>query len=106
MSSIVTENGVEAESEKAIIQAYQNEFKKHLENHKPVPGWEEYTAETNKVVRNWLLGDSKPSPPFSPDEIEKALATLNEDSSPGVDNYPPEVFTIAGSGVVSSILFV
>ena len=104
MSSVVMENGAEAESENAIIQAYQNEFEKRLANRKPAPGWEEYTTETNTVVRNWLLGDSQSTPPFSPDEMDKVLATLNEDSSPGVDNYPPKVFTKAGTGVVSSIL--
>ena len=91
-------------SEKGIIQAYQDEFVKRLANREPAPGWEDYTAETNSVVRNWLLGDSRSSPPFSPEELDKVIATLNEDSSPGVDKYPPKVFTKAGGGVLTSIL--
>ena len=55
-------------------------------------------------MRNWLLGDSRSSPPFSPEELDKVIATLNEDSSPGVDKYPPKVFTKAGGGVLTSIL--
>ena len=104
MSTIVKEDGVEVEGEKGIVQAYQDEFVKRLANREPAPGWEEYTTETNTVVRNWLLGDSQSSPPFSPDELDKVLATLNEDSSPGVDMYPPKVFTKAGAGVLTSIL--
>ena len=56
------------------------------------------------IVRNWLLGDSPSSPPFSPDELDEVIATLKEDSSPGVDKYPPKVFTKAGAGVLTSIL--
>ena len=75
-----------------------------MRNRKPKPGWEEYTTETNTTIRKWLQGESATSPPFSPAELDKVTKDLKEDSSPGVDNYPPELFTKAGTGVKKSIL--
>ena len=104
MSSILKPNGVEVEEAAAIIQAYQDEFENRLRNREPKPGWEEYTAETNRTIRKWLQGGSSSSPPFSPAELDKVRKTLKEDSSPGVDYYPTELFTKAGTGVMKSIL--
>lgn len=103
--SVLKDNGREVDSGCAIIQAYQEEFEKRLRNRNPAIGWEEYTSETNAVVRNWLDGESRSSPPFTKEEMDKAISTLKEDSSPGLDTYPPEVFTKAGDGVINSILF-
>ena len=104
MTSILKENGVEVDGMEAVKQAYQEEFENRLRNRPPKCGWEEYTAETNSIIRNWLLGESVSSPPFSPDELTKALRSLKDDTGPGIDKYPPELFSKAGAGVVSSIL--
>ena len=104
LTSVLKDNGVEVEGATAIRQAYQDEFEKRLSNREPKPGWEVYTTDTNTVVRRWLEKESHSNPPFSPDELDKALTSLNDDSSPGIDNYPPKLFTKAGSGVVDSIL--
>ena len=95
---------MEVDGADAIMQVYQDEFIERLSNRAPKPGWEDYTTETNTVVRNWLQGESHSNPPFTPEELHKVLDSLKEDSSPGVDNYPPELFTKAGNGVVDSIL--
>ena len=102
-TSIITDSGVEVDGEKAIIEAYKDEFERRLENREPDKGWEEYTEDTNNVVRNWLRSKSQSTPPFSDEEMESALASLKEDCSPGVDRYPPKLFTRAGAGVVRSI---
>ena len=104
LSSIMKDNGEEVDDACAVIEAYEEEFQKRLANREPEPGWEEYTSETNTVVRSWLQGESESSAPFSLKELEKASVTLNEDSSPGLDNYPPELFTKAGTGAVQSML--
>ena len=49
---------------KAIMEAYKSEFEKRLSNRNPEEGWEEYTEETNIVVREWLKGGSESSPPL------------------------------------------
>ena len=105
VSSVLKENGTLVDSAREIIQAYQEEFETRLRNREPAVGWEQYTEETNTVIRKWLEGESHSSPPFTTEEIKSAINTLKEDSSPGLDTYPPELFTKAGSGVISSILF-
>ena len=104
LSSIILGNGVEVDGEKAIIEAYKEEFERRLANRKPEKGWEEYTEETNFAVREWLKGVSESSPPFSDKEMDSVLASLKEDCSPGMDKYPPKLFTKAGAGVVKSML--
>ena len=59
MTSILKENGVEVDGVEAIIQAYQDEFENGLRNRPPKCGWEEYTAETNSVIRSWLQDHHK-----------------------------------------------
>ena len=103
MSSIITGNGVEVDGDSAIIEAYKDEFEKRLANRTPEKGWEEYTDDTNSVVRMWLQGESQASAPFSDKEIAAAIDSLKEDCSPGVDRYPPNLFTKAGGGVVRSL---
>ena len=103
MLSVVKDNGVEVQGERAVVDCYREEFESRLANREPKPGWEEYTQETNSAVRNWLKGDSVASPSFTDKEIEIALSSLKEDSSAGVDRYPPRLFKKAGSGVVSSL---
>ena len=102
-SSIITGSGVEVDGETAIVEAYREEFEKRLSNRKPEKGWEEYTTHTNVAVREWLKGESQSSPPFSDEEMKSSLASLKEDCSPGIDKYPPKLFTKAGAGVVKSI---
>ena len=102
-SSIIKDNGVEVHGAKAIAEAYLEEFEKRLENRKPAEGWEQYTDETNTVIRNWLEGESAPQPPFTNEEIDAVLCTL-KDGAPGVDMYPPKLFKNAGVGVVRSLL--
>ena len=92
------------DGESAIIEAYKAEFERRLANRKPEKGWEDYTEDTNRVIRNWLQSESQSSPPFSAKEMDAVLATLKEDCSSGVDKYPPKLFTRAGAGVVTSIL--
>ena len=103
MLSVVKDNGVEVHGEQAVVECYKEEFERRLANREPKPGWEEYTAETNRIVRSWLEGESMSSPPFTDEEMETALMTLKEDSSAGVDRYPPKLFKKAGSGVVMSL---
>ena len=103
LTSIITGSGVEVDGEKAIIEAYKEEFERRLANREPDKGWEEYTEDTNNAVRKWLQSKSQSTPPFSDEEMESALASLKEDCSPGVDRYPPKLFTRAGAGVVRSI---
>ena len=104
LSSVVKENGVEVDGVKAITEAYLEEFENRLSNRKPADGWEKYTEETNKVVRTWLLGESKSSSPFTLEELDKVIRTLKDDSAPGVDKYPPKLFSKAGKGVRMSML--
>ena len=92
MLSVVKDNGVEVQGESAVVECYMEEFKSRLANREPKPGWEQYTHETNVTVRNWLKGDSLSSPSFSDEEINTVLASLNEDSSAGVDRYIPRLF--------------
>ena len=103
LTSIITDSGVEVDGEKAIMEAYKEEFERRLANREPEEGWEEYTEDTNNAVRNWLQSESHSTPPFSDKEMESVLASLKEDSSAGVDRYPPKLFTKAGAGVVRSI---
>ena len=102
LSSIIT-GGVEVDSDSAILEAYKEEFERRLANRKPDKGWEEYTDDTNSSVRTWLKGQSQSSPPFTDEEMKAVLDSLKEDCSPGVDRYPPKVFTKAGGGVVRSL---
>ena len=104
VSSILKENGVEVDGTDAIIDAYQEEFKNRLRNRPPKDGWEEYTDETNTVLRQWLQSKSKSTPPFTTDELGKVLKTLKNGTSAGCDKYPPELFSCAGTGVIQSIL--
>ena len=103
MLSVVKENGVEVHGEQAVVECYKEEFERRLANREPKPGWEHYTDETNRIVRNWLKGESMPSPSFTDKEMETALMSLKDDSSAGVDRYPPKLFKKAGSGVVRSL---
>ena len=103
-SSVILGNEVELEGEKAIIEAYQEEFERRLGNRPPEKGWEDYTEETNRTVRMWLQGESVSSPPFSHEEKNSVIRSLKEDCSPGIDNNPPKLFTKAGAGVVDSVL--
>ena len=103
ITSILKENGVEVDGADAIVNAYQDEFENRLKNRQPKHGWEEYTAETNSAVRTWLLGESDSSPPFIPDELDKVLSSLKDDTGAGSDKYPPELFSKAGAGVVLEI---
>ena len=65
LSSIISSGGVEVDGEKAIMEAYKDEFERRLSNRNPEKGWEEYAEETNAVVREWLKGESESSPPPS-----------------------------------------
>lgn len=59
--SVLKDNGVEVHGEQAVVECYREEFERRLANREPKPGWEEYTDETNRKVRNWLEGESIPS---------------------------------------------
>ena len=104
ITSVVKENGVEVDGADAIIQAYQDEFVNRLRSREPKCGWEDYTAETNAVIRSWLKSESGSSPPFASAELKTALSSLKDGTGSGTDKYPPELFTKAGTGVVDSIL--
>ena len=103
-TSIITEEKVEIEGENAVKGAYLEEFERRLQNRVPEQGWKQFTEETNSVIRNWLQQACSSSPPFSSQELDTALSTLKDDSSPGLDNYPPKLFSKGGSGLKQSLL--
>ena len=104
MNSILKENGVEVSGETAVLEAYKEEFKHRLRSREPAKGWEEYVQETNKMIRTWLGGNCRSSPPFSMEELKAVIKALKKGKSPGVDTYPAELFIYAGEGVLKSLL--
>jgi exonuclease III len=102
--SIIKENGVEVTGGKAINEAYKEEFQHRLRTREPHDGWGEYVDELNSVMRNWLNSESPSSPPFNDEELDKVIARLKKGKSPGLDDYPPEVFIYAGPGTRKSLL--
>ena len=48
--SVMKENGVEVSGEKAINDAYKEEFKHRLRTREPHAGWEEHVDEINTVI--------------------------------------------------------
>ncbi len=102
--SIIKEEGVEVQGDKAIIEAYRDEFIHRLRTRDPHEGWTEYVNETNRIIRNWLKGDAKSSPQFTIEELIKVIKKLKRGKSPGIDGYPPELFIFAGTGVLNSLL--
>ena len=64
--TIMKENGAEVSGEKAINDAYKEEFKHRLRTREPHPGWEGHVDDRSSVIRTWLLeGDTVSSPPFT-----------------------------------------
>ena len=106
VSSVITQNGIEVDGETAVKSAYKDEFIHRLSNREPAAGWEEYTDETNNVVREWLLanGNSSATPNFTLEELKKVVAKLKNGKSPGLDGYPAELFKYAGKGVLEALL--
>ena len=102
--TVMKENGVEVSGEKAINDAYKEEFKYRLRTREPHIGWEGHVAEFNSVVRAWIEGDTESSPPFTDEELDKAIKRLKKGKSAGIDDHPPELFIYAGKGVRKSML--
>ena len=102
--TIIKENGVELSGEKAINEAYMDEFKHRLRTREPHDGWGEHVDEINSVIRQWLKGESVSSPPFNDEELDKVILKLKKGRSAGIDGYPPELFINAGKGVRRSLL--
>ena len=102
--TIMKENGAEVSGEKAINDAYKEEFKHRLRTREPHPGWEGHVEEINSVIRTWLQGDTVSSPPFTDEELDKVILRLKKGKSAGTDDHPPELFINAGKGVRKSLL--
>ena len=102
--SVLKENGAEVSGEKAINDAYKEEFKHRLRTREPHSGWEEHIEEINTVIRTWLEGKSESSPPFTDEEMDKVIFKLKKGKSAGTDDYPPELFINSGKGVRKSLL--
>ena len=102
--SIVKDNGVEVSGNEAINQAYKDEFQHRLRTRQPHDGWEEYVEELNLVIREWLKTKSKSSPPFTDEELDKVISKLKRGKCPGLDDYPPELFINAGTGIRKALL--
>ena len=103
-STVIKDNGVEVSGDKAINQAYKEEFEHRLRTREPHDGWGEYVDELNAVIREWLAGESVTSPSFTFEELVKAIHRLKKGKSPGIDDYPPELFIYAGEGVLMALL--
>ena len=102
--SVLKENGVEVSGAKAINDAYKEEFQHRLRTRAPKDDWVDYVDETNETIRQWLMGNSESSPPFSMQELDKVTKKLNRGKSPGLDEYPPELFIDAGTGLKNAVL--
>ena len=104
ISFLSTPCGKEVDGETEINEAYKEEFIHRLSNRTPATGWEEYTKETNDVVREWLLDNNSSITNFTLKELKLVVAGLKSGKSPGPDGYPAELFKYAGDGVLKSLL--
>ena len=103
--NVVKENGVEIAGDKAITEAYREEFQHRLRNREPKKGWEDHVKETNNDLHAWLNEKgSKSSTPFELDSLAKIVKKVKKGKSPGIDRYPPEFFLYMGKGLLRSLL--
>ncbi len=102
--TVLKENGVEVTGPSSIKDAYLEEFKHRLRTRTPREGWEQYVADTNRTIRQWLEGCTETSPPFITEELDKVIAKLKKGKKPGIDEYPTELFIHAGGGVRTALL--
>ena len=104
ITSVMCGDGVEVSGENLIKEEYRKEFEYRLRNRSPHEEWTQYTSNVNKILEILLSSDYADTPPFTLEELKKAISKLKQGKSPGHDEIPAEIFIYAGVGLLQELL--
>ena len=103
LPAVYKQNGTITSDPTEIKEEVVKEFENRLRNRQPEQEWEGYVDATNLLVEE-LLKEEENSPPFSFDEMKKAIDTLKDGISPDYYGMHTDILKRAGEGLLKPLL--
>ena len=104
LHEVIKQNGDKTSDPEEIKNEVRLEFQHRLRNRQPDENWKGYVDATNLIIEELLKEEYTQSPPFTMEEMEKAIHKMKNGTSPDYYGMHVDVIKRSGNGILKPLL--